>query len=64
MIGKIIPTQARAKSNGKQLGRPTVSIEIEERITRLRDQGMGMLAIGKELGVGTSTVQRVVVQSD
>ena len=55
---------ARAKSNGKQLGRPTVSTEIEEQITRLRDQGMGMLAIGKELGVGTSTVQRVVGQSD
>ena len=55
---------ARAKSNGKQLGRPTVSIEIEEQITQLRDQGMGMLAIGKELGVGTSTVQRVVGQSD
>ena len=51
---------ARAKSNGKQLGRPTVSTEIEEQITQLRDQGMGMLAIGKELGVGTSTVQRVV----
>ena len=55
---------ARAKSNGKQLGRPTVSTGIEEQITQLRDQGMGMLAIGKELGVGTSTVQRVVGQAD
>ena len=55
---------ARAKSNGKQLGRPTVSTEIEEQISQLRDQGMGMLAIGKELGVGTSTVQRVVGQAN
>ena len=54
---------ARAKSNGKQLGRPKVSDEIEERIQKLRNQGMGILRIGKELGVGTSVVQRVVGQS-
>ena len=51
---------ARAKSNGKQLGRPKVSSNIEDQINALRDQGMGILKIGKQLGVGTSTVQRVV----
>ena len=51
---------ARAKSNGKTLGRPKVSDECEEQILNLRSQGMGILKIGKELGVGTSTVQRVI----
>ena len=51
---------ARAKGNGKTLGRPKVSIEREAKILDLRSQGMGMLAIGKALGIGTSTVQRVV----
>ena len=53
---------ARAKSNGKTLGRPKVSVEKEAEILGLRSKGMGMLAIGKELGIGTSTVQRVVNQ--
>jgi DNA invertase Pin-like site-specific DNA recombinase len=51
---------ARAKSNGKTLGRPKVSGEVEDQIIELREQGMGILKIGKELGVGTSTVQRVI----
>lgn len=54
---------ARAKGNGTQLGRPRVSPENEAQILKLRSKGMGMLAIGKKLGVGTSTVQRVVAQS-
>ena len=51
---------ARAKSNGKTLGRPKVSKQREAQITKLREDGMGILRIGKELGVGTSTVQRVI----
>ena len=53
---------ARAKSNGKTLGRPKVSEKVEEQIIALRSEGKGMLAIGKALGIGTSTVQRVVSQ--
>ena len=51
---------ARAKSNGKILGRPKVSKQREAQIMKLREDGMGILRIGKELGVGTSTVQRVI----
>ena len=51
---------ARAKSSGKTLGRPKVSKQREAQIIKLRKQGMGILKIGKELGVGTSTVQRVI----
>ena len=55
---------ARAKSNGKTLGRPKVSNEVEDEILELRNQGMGILKIGRELGVGTSTVQRVIANGN
>jgi DNA invertase Pin-like site-specific DNA recombinase len=51
---------ARARKEGKTLGRPKVSEATEADIHSLREQGMGMLAIARELGVGTSVVQRVV----
>ncbi len=51
---------ARAKSTGKKLGRPMTSPDKEAQILKLRSKGMGILKIGKELGVGTSVVQRVV----
>ena len=50
----------RAKAEGKRLGRPPVSAQTEARIRKLRDTGMGKLKIAKTLGVGVSTVQRVV----
>jgi len=53
---------ARTKAKGTKLGRPTVSTDTEGRIRELRSKGMGILRIGSELGVGTSTVQRVISQ--
>ena len=35
---------------------------VEKRIRRLRAKGMGVLKIGRTLGIGTSVVQRVVSQ--
>lgn len=51
---------ARARKEGKVLGRPKSSEATEEDIRKLRAKGMGMLAIARELGVGTSVVQRVL----
>src|SRR5476651_2570020 len=51
---------ARARANGVTLGRPRVDAAVEKRIQRLRAKGYGILKIGKELGIGTSAVQRVV----
>jgi DNA invertase Pin-like site-specific DNA recombinase len=60
---------ARAKANGIKLGRGTrkdeqrwgqSSSQLEKRIRSLRKGGMGILKIGRELGVGTSLVQRVL----
>ena len=55
---------ARTKAKGTKLGRPRASPQTEARIMKLRAKGRGMLAIGKELGIGTSTVQRVVQFSE
>jgi DNA invertase Pin-like site-specific DNA recombinase len=51
---------ARARKQGKVLGRPKVPESTEADIRKLRATGIGMLAIAKELGIGTSVVQRVV----
>jgi hypothetical protein len=36
--------------------------ELEKRIPRLHKGGTGILKIGKELGISTGTVQRVVIE--
>jgi DNA invertase Pin-like site-specific DNA recombinase len=51
---------ARARAEGKTLGRKPVKPAVEQRIRALRAKGMGILKIGKTVGVGTSVVQRVV----
>jgi DNA invertase Pin-like site-specific DNA recombinase len=48
----------RAVEQGKQLGRPRISPEIEKRIQGMRAKN-GMLATDKEVGVGSGTVQRI-----
>jgi DNA invertase Pin-like site-specific DNA recombinase len=53
------PTVARAVEQGKQLGRPRISSAIEKRIQGLLRAEKGMLAIAKEVGVGSGTVQRI-----
>jgi DNA invertase Pin-like site-specific DNA recombinase len=54
---------ARAKENGVTLGRRKVRPAVEDRILSLRKSGMGVLKIGRTVGVGTSVVQRVVAAS-
>lgn len=51
---------ARAKAQGKTLGRPRATAELEARILAAKAEGKGMLKIAKELGIGTGTVQRVI----
>jgi DNA invertase Pin-like site-specific DNA recombinase len=51
---------ARARGKGVKLGRPRIDPKIESRVRQLRKKGFGILKIGRELGIGTSVVQRVV----
>jgi DNA invertase Pin-like site-specific DNA recombinase len=51
---------ARAREKGTKLGRRPAKPSIEGRIRELKAEGMGMLKIGRTVGVGTSVVQRVL----
>jgi len=53
---------ARAREKGTILGRPPTVPAVEKRIRSLRAKGMGILKIGRTLGIGTSVVQRVVLE--
>jgi DNA invertase Pin-like site-specific DNA recombinase len=56
---------ARAKEEGKRLGRPKVDPETEDAIRKAlrRKPRPGILRIAKELGIGTSTVQRIAAET-
>ena len=47
------------REKGIKLGRRRTKPKVEERIRELRKEGKGMLAISRELGIGTSVVMRV-----
>ena len=49
----------RAVESGKQLGRPKIDPATEKRIQAQLRAKKGMLAIARDLKVGTGTVQRV-----
>jgi DNA invertase Pin-like site-specific DNA recombinase len=50
----------RARADGKVLGRPRVGQEVERKIVALRNEGKGKRRIARSLGIGVSTVQRVL----
>jgi DNA invertase Pin-like site-specific DNA recombinase len=54
---------ARAKADGKVLGRPKVPATVEAAIRKARGQGKGIQRIAREIGCGVSVVQRVVRES-
>jgi Site-specific recombinases, DNA invertase Pin homologs len=65
LIERINAGLARAKSQGKKLGRPTSTTHrTEAQIHVLRKKGYGKLKIARELRIGTSTVQRVLAGSN
>jgi DNA invertase Pin-like site-specific DNA recombinase len=51
---------AKARKKGIKLGRRPVKPAVEARIRELRGTGIGILKIGRTVGVGTSVVQRVL----
>ncbi len=52
----------RAKENGKKLGRPRASVDVEK-IHSLRSKGLSLRAIAKETGVSRTTVSDVLSSS-
>jgi DNA invertase Pin-like site-specific DNA recombinase len=53
---------ARARSQGKVLGRPRIHSGVVDEIRRLRGLGLGMIRVAKTLGIGVSVVQRVCAE--
>jgi DNA invertase Pin-like site-specific DNA recombinase len=52
---------ARAKAKGVKLGRKRIDdAKVVAQVKRLRASGMGKVRIGKAVGIGTSTVQRLL----
>jgi len=50
---------ARAKAQGKRLGRPSLPPDTEAKVLSLRASGMGILKVAATLGIGVSAVQRI-----
>ena len=64
---RVISGIARARANPnpdkKAHGRPANLINPEPQVRQLRAEGKGILKIAKELGIGVSTVQRIIKTS-
>lgn len=54
----------RARASGKELGRPRVTADTEDRIRELRAKGWGKKKIARELSCGVGTVSRVAAESE
>ena len=63
IVERINAGLARARVQGKKLGRPGVKPRTERRIRELLALGMGKLKIARMLGCGVSTVQRIAAPS-
>jgi DNA invertase Pin-like site-specific DNA recombinase len=63
IVGRVHAGLRRAKAQGKRLGRPRVSPEVEQRIQRELTKGTGIRAVARKLGVGVGTVQRVKAEA-
>ena len=51
---------ARAKAQGKRLGRPPVAPMVADRVRRARGKGLSVRAIAAKYDLGLATVQRIV----
>jgi DNA invertase Pin-like site-specific DNA recombinase len=49
--------------SGQPLGRPKVTSKIEKAVLAAREQGTGKRKIAKQLGIGVSTVNRIVSEA-
>jgi DNA invertase Pin-like site-specific DNA recombinase len=53
----------RAKAQGKTLGRPKVTGKVEKAVLVARAKGTGKRKIARQLGIGVSTVTRILAEA-
>jgi DNA invertase Pin-like site-specific DNA recombinase len=56
---RVLAGMARAKSQGKHLGRPRVDAAVEAAVRATLESGTGIIRTAKLHGVGVGTVQRI-----
>ena len=61
--GRINAGLARAKAQGKVLGRPKVNGDTEKAVLAGIKKGTGKRKLAKQLGIGVSTVKRVLAEA-
>ena len=54
---------ARARAQGKTLGRPKVTVKVERAVLAARTDGTGKRKIARQLGIGVSTVTRIIADA-
>ena len=54
---------ARARAQGKTLGRPKVTEQVERAVLAARADGTGKRKIARRLGIGVSTVTRIIADA-
>jgi DNA invertase Pin-like site-specific DNA recombinase len=64
IIERVTAGMARAKAQGKVIGRPKTAESTELEILRFRKLGYGILKTARLAAVGVSTVQRIVMSSN
>jgi len=57
---RVMAGLARARSQGKAIGRPKVNGHVEKKVLELRASGMGIKRIAKEARVAVGTVYRIL----
>lgn len=63
--GRVNAGLAKAKAKGVKLGRkPVDDAKLIAQVKRLRAKGVGIVKIGKEVGIGTSTVARILREAE
>lgn len=59
---RVLSGLERARAEGKVLGRPRTSSDVEQQIISLRAKGVGIHKVARSLSVGVSVVQRLIKQ--
>ncbi len=60
---RVMAGLARAREQGKAIGRPKVNGQVEKKVLKLRAGGMGIKRIAKEAGVAVGTVYRILEEA-
>lgn len=60
VVSGIARSKAQGTKSGRPHGRPANIINPKQLVLQARSEGKGILKIAKELGIGVSTVQRIV----